>query len=70
MRKMLTAIILSLFFFTPAGAAHLDLAWNANTEPDLAGYRVYYGTGSRDYGGIGYIMERGPGTMGAYRCWE
>lgn len=50
MTKILTAITLSLLFFTPAGAAHLDLAWNANTEPDLAAYRVYYGTGSRDYG--------------------
>jgi len=50
MTKILTAIILSLLFFTPAGAAHLDLAWNANTEADLAGYRVYYGTVSRDYG--------------------
>jgi len=50
MTKILTAIILSLLFFTPAEAAHLDLAWNANTEPDLAGYRVYYGTASRGYG--------------------
>ena len=49
MRKILTAIILSLIFFTPAGAAHLDLAWNPNTEPDLAGYRIYYGTASREY---------------------
>jgi len=50
MRKILTAIILSLIFFTPAGADHLDLAWNANTEPDLAGYQVYYGTASWEYG--------------------
>ena len=50
MIKILTAIIIVLIFFTPAGAAHLDLAWDANTEPDLAGYRVYYGTASREYG--------------------
>jgi len=49
MRKILTAIILSLIFFTPEGAAHLDLTWDANTEPDLAGYRIYYGTASREY---------------------
>jgi len=30
--------------------AQLRLAWNANAEPDLAGYKVYYGTGSRTYG--------------------
>ena len=27
----------------------LRLAWNRNTEPDLASYRVYYGTSSRNY---------------------
>jgi fibronectin type 3 domain-containing protein len=26
------------------------LAWNPNKEPDLAGYKVYYGTVSRKYG--------------------
>jgi chitinase len=25
-------------------AAQIGLAWNPKTEPDLAGYRVYYGT--------------------------
>jgi hypothetical protein len=25
----------------------VTLAWDANTEPDLAGYRIYYGFGSR-----------------------
>ena len=31
-------------------SAYLDLAWNANGEADLAGYRVYYGTSSGNYG--------------------
>ncbi len=49
MRKTVIAVALLLLFFTPADAAYLNLAWDANTEPDLAGYRVYYGTASREY---------------------
>jgi len=49
MRKILIAIALLLLCFTPADAAYLDLAWDANTEPDLAGYRLYYGTASGEY---------------------
>ncbi len=30
--------------------AEIGLAWDPNTEPDLAGYKVYYGTASRAYG--------------------
>ncbi len=30
-------------------SAQVTLAWDPNTEPDLAGYRVHYGTASRSY---------------------
>jgi hypothetical protein len=29
--------------------AYIDLAWDANQDPDLGGYRVYYGTSPREY---------------------
>jgi len=32
-----------------AWAAEIRLAWDPNTEPDLAGYKVYYGTATRTY---------------------
>jgi len=32
-----------------ASAADITIAWDANTEADLAGYKIYYGTGSRNY---------------------
>lgn len=31
-------------------AGEVTLAWDPNTEPDLAGYKVYHGTQSRSYG--------------------
>jgi hypothetical protein len=37
-------------FIQSAWAADIRLAWAPNNEPDLAGYKVYYGTASRTYG--------------------
>ncbi len=35
---------------SPQSAASLTLEWNANTEPDLAGYKIYGATSSGGYG--------------------
>ena len=42
---LLCALLLSVW----ARAAQVTLAWDANTESDLAGYRIHYGTASGSY---------------------
>ena len=40
----------ALFFTCQVHASQsVNLAWDPNSEPDLAGYRVYFGTGSGNY---------------------
>lgn len=41
MRKLIAGF---LMFFTSALAGDVKVTWQANREPDLAGYFVYYGT--------------------------
>jgi hypothetical protein len=41
--------ILSIVFSAGGNCAQVTLAWDRNTEIDLAGYKIYYGTGSRVY---------------------
>lgn len=47
-----TTVFILLLLCIPAlgSAATVRVSWNANTEADLAGYKVYYGTASRSYG--------------------
>jgi len=55
MRKTLQVII--CFLFTGIAAIHADsvsFTWNHNTEPDLAGYRLYYG--SQPYAAIETVV--------------
>ena len=39
-----TTLLLLLIVVEIARAASVTLAWDPNTEPDIAGYRLYYGT--------------------------
>jgi IPT/TIG domain-containing protein/VCBS repeat protein len=43
------AILLLLSFAAPGQAATLTATWNPNPEPDIAGYRLSYGTTSGSY---------------------
>ena len=45
-------LLFSIVFLSPATIAHgfeLSFAWDANTEPDLAGYRVFYRQEGQNY---------------------
>ena len=42
-------LLLALLFCSCSSVNAVTLAWDANSEEDLAGYRIYWGTGSRVY---------------------
>lgn len=45
MKRIITiACVLILGLSLSANAAKIQASWNANTESDLAGYKLYYGT--------------------------
>src|SRR6266508_4056476 len=51
-RALFVACVLTvLCSLAPAlsSAAQVTLAWDANTDPDLAGYKLYYGNSSGSY---------------------
>ena len=62
LRLFLKGILLLLsacFIHCAVYAAEVNLAWDPNTETDVAGYKVYYGLGSRSYD---RVMEVGNTT--------
>jgi len=45
-------LLFSILLFSEVGlAAQVKLAWDPNTESDVVGYKIYYGTSSKSYTG-------------------
>src|SRR4030042_4199018 len=69
MRIFLFILLLTIpFLIQPAWAAEIRIAWDPNSEPDLAGYKVYYGTASGVYNGPGSPMN--VGNVNSYRLLD
>jgi Concanavalin A-like lectin/glucanases superfamily len=49
LNRILIAGFISLLFINQAFAGDLTLAWNASTSSGVGGYKVYYGTSSKNY---------------------
>jgi hypothetical protein len=50
--KIITSVIwiILIFSHTPLLAVTVIASWDPNTEPDVVGYKLYYGTSSGVYG--------------------
>ena len=44
-----SALLLTLLISVWARAEQVTLSWEASSEPDLAGYKIHYGTASNSY---------------------
>jgi len=61
---VLIVCFLTLCFHGSSFAADVTLQWDANSEPDLAGYKIYYGNFSGEpYDGIDAAEGNSPVTI-------
>ena len=62
----ITVLLACFVTFNCVYAKDVTLQWNPNTEPDLAGYEVYYKTGSSGspYTGTGAVEGNSPVDVG------
>lgn len=49
MKKIFLVLVMLFVFSGLVYAESVSLSWNANTESDLAGYKVYYGNSTGNY---------------------
>lgn len=49
MKKLIPLLACFLLLLTNAWGADVKVSWNANSESDVAGYKLYYGTAAGTY---------------------
>ena len=59
----LTLVAILLCFQSSSYAADITLKWAANTEPDLAGYKIYYKNGFSGAPYDGVDIDQGPSPI-------
>jgi hypothetical protein len=66
MGLMVLVAMLFVFMAVPAFAGDVTLLWDANSETDLAGYKIYYkvAQGGEPYDGTGLIEGDSPIDVG------
>lgn len=65
-KRLVFLIVMFFVWGLPAFALDITLQWDANTEADLAGYKVYYKTGTSgpSYNGTGAVEGNSPIDVG------
>lgn len=66
MKKIWLLITLGLLVSSPLFAADAHFVWSPNSETNLAGYKIYYGTASRQYAAP---VDVGTGTIVADKVY-
>ena len=66
LRRLMLLILMLLSWCIPAYALDITLQWDANTEADLAGYKIYYKTETSgpSYNGTGAVEGSSPIDVG------
>ena len=64
-RHIAVAIVLLLILVLPQPvlSSQITIAWDSNAQPEVVGYKLYYGTSSGQYSGTFDVSNQTAGTL-------